>query len=214
MKSLNINNPSIFLCDFFVFFFSRTSKNVYVGIFLFICFLDIFRFFSVVTVRDWIEFGCDLIFAQEITSIFFHFSSVIITITRWIIYVIQIRVVYSLQNKHKSISVNKVGCVFSLVISSEFRMGKYREDDHREDALHFTKLTLVITSVFVIQGCFRHWAAVARRAGSGCNIGNKNWLKPSAAISSHSYFSTRTFFYGHGFSFEMRLRVPSFLKKS
>ena len=76
------------------------------------------------------------------------------------------------------------------------------------------ELTLVIKSVLVIQGCFRHWAAVARRAGSGCNIGNKNWLKPSAAISSHSYFSTRTFFNGHGFSFEMRLRVPSFLKKS
>ena len=76
------------------------------------------------------------------------------------------------------------------------------------------ELTLVIKSVLVIQGCFRHWAAVARRAGSGCNIGNKNWLKPSAAISSHPYFSTRTFFNGHGFSFEMRLRVPSFLKKS
>ena len=31
----------------------------------------------------------------------------------------------------------KVGCVFSIVISSEFRMWQYRDDDHREDARHF-----------------------------------------------------------------------------
>ena len=31
--------------------------------------------------------------------------------------------------------------VFPLVISSEFRMGQYRDDDHREDAPHFIKLT-------------------------------------------------------------------------
>ena len=31
----------------------------------------------------------------------------------------------------------KVGCVFLMVIWSEFRLGKYRDDDHREDASHF-----------------------------------------------------------------------------
>ena len=31
----------------------------------------------------------------------------------------------------------KVGRVFPMVISSEFRMGQYRDDDHREYAPHF-----------------------------------------------------------------------------
>ena len=31
----------------------------------------------------------------------------------------------------------KVGCVFSMVILSEFRMGQYRDDDYREDVPHF-----------------------------------------------------------------------------
>ena len=31
----------------------------------------------------------------------------------------------------------KVGCVFPMVISSEFRKGQYTDDDHREDASHF-----------------------------------------------------------------------------
>jgi hypothetical protein len=35
-------------------------------------------------------------------------------------------------------------------------------------------------------------------------MGSRNWAKPSAASSSHSYFSTNTFFRGHGFSLEMR----------
>ena len=35
--------------------------------------------------------------------------------------------------------VSQVGCVFPMVILSEFRMDQYRDDDHREDALHFTQ---------------------------------------------------------------------------
>ena len=31
----------------------------------------------------------------------------------------------------------KAGCVFTMVIWSEFRMRKYRDGDHREDAPHF-----------------------------------------------------------------------------
>ena len=31
----------------------------------------------------------------------------------------------------------QVGCVFSKVIWSEFRMGKYRDDEHRENAPDF-----------------------------------------------------------------------------
>ena len=33
--------------------------------------------------------------------------------------------------------LNKVGCILSMVICSEFRLGKYRDGDHREDASHF-----------------------------------------------------------------------------
>ena len=36
----------------------------------------------------------------------------------------------------------KVGRVFPMIILSEFRMEKYRDDDHREDAPHFIKLEL------------------------------------------------------------------------
>ena len=34
----------------------------------------------------------------------------------------------------------KVGCVFPMVIGSEFRMRQYRDDDHRDDALHFSNM--------------------------------------------------------------------------
>ena len=38
----------------------------------------------------------------------------------------------------------KVGCVFVMVIWSEFRMEQYRDDDHREYATHFNFLCLNI----------------------------------------------------------------------
>ena len=41
----------------------------------------------------------------------------------------------------------KVGRAFPVVISSEFRMEQYRDDDHREDAPHFT-LTVEIKMNF------------------------------------------------------------------
>jgi len=37
----------------------------------------------------------------------------------------------------------KAECIFSMVISSEFRMGQYRDDDHREDAVRLTHPTLL-----------------------------------------------------------------------
>ena len=37
-----------------------------------------------------------------------------------------------LKNKYK------VGCVFPMIIWAEFRMGQYRDEDHRKDALLFT----------------------------------------------------------------------------
>ena len=38
----------------------------------------------------------------------------------------------------KSLGIQpKVGCVIPMVIWSELRLGKYRDDDHREDAPHF-----------------------------------------------------------------------------
>ena len=33
---------------------------------------------------------------------------------------------------------NKVGCVFPMVISPDFRVGQHRDNDHQEDAPHFT----------------------------------------------------------------------------
>ena len=35
---------------------------------------------------------------------------------------------------------DKVGCVFTMIIWSEFHTGEYRDDDHREDAPHFSRL--------------------------------------------------------------------------
>ena len=43
------------------------------------------------------------------------------------------------QVEDKWIKKSKVGCIFPLVISSEFRMGQYRDDNHREDAPHFIR---------------------------------------------------------------------------
>ena len=36
-----------------------------------------------------------------------------------------------------NVSFYKVGCVFPMVISSEFRMEQHRDDDHQEDVPHF-----------------------------------------------------------------------------
>ena len=36
--------------------------------------------------------------------------------------------------------LSKLGCVFPMVISSDFRMGEHRDDDHEEDAPYFTTL--------------------------------------------------------------------------
>ena len=34
--------------------------------------------------------------------------------------------------------IDKVGCVFPVVISSDFRMGQHRDSDHQENASHFS----------------------------------------------------------------------------
>ena len=49
------------------------------------------------------------------------------TVCRLVVYILG-------RNDHYS----KVGCVSLMAISSEFRMGKYWDDDHREDAPHFS----------------------------------------------------------------------------
>ena len=43
----------------------------------------------------------------------------------------------------------KVGCVFTMIIWSEFRMRKYRDGDHREDAPHFIYNTKCILLIFI-----------------------------------------------------------------
>ena len=40
-------------------------------------------------------------------------------------------------------SLTKVGRVFPMVIRSEFRMGKYRDDGHSENAPHFKILRMI-----------------------------------------------------------------------
>ena len=42
----------------------------------------------------------------------------------------------------------EVGCIFPMVISSEFRMGQYRDDDHSEDAPHFILNSVQFCSKF------------------------------------------------------------------
>ena len=39
----------------------------------------------------------------------------------------------------------KVGCVYPMVIRSEFRMQQYGVDDHREDASHFTIIIVFVS---------------------------------------------------------------------
>ena len=34
---------------------------------------------------------------------------------------------------------DKLGCAFPMVISSDFRVGQHRDDDHEEDAPYFSK---------------------------------------------------------------------------
>ena len=53
----------------------------------------------------------------------------------------------------KMIGSCKVGRVFPVVIWSEFRMGKYRDDDHREYAPYFTKNSnlFLLISLEVVQ---------------------------------------------------------------
>ena len=41
-------------------------------------------------------------------------------------------------------------CIFPIVISSEFRIGQYRDDDHREDA------PTLLRSTFLVKISVRH----------------------------------------------------------
>ena len=47
--------------------------------------------------------------------------------------------------KYESFENNgtKMGCIFPMVNSSEFRMRQYRDDDHREDAPHFNIIPIL-----------------------------------------------------------------------
>ena len=45
---------------------------------------------------------------------------------------------------HPSHFWNKLGCVFPMVISSDFRMGEHRDDDHEEDAPYFSSIEATI----------------------------------------------------------------------
>ena len=46
-----------------------------------------------------------------------------------------------ISNQGVNFLVHKVGCIFPMVISSDFRMGEHRDDDHQEDAPHFRTVT-------------------------------------------------------------------------
>ena len=45
---------------------------------------------------------------------------------------------------------NKVGCVFPMAISSDFRMEKHRDDEHEEKAPYFTKFEIINQLKFVL----------------------------------------------------------------
>ena len=45
-----------------------------------------------------------------------------------------------LKTDENSLSENKVGCIFPMVISPEIQLGQYRDADHQEDTPHFTIL--------------------------------------------------------------------------
>ena len=58
----------------------------------------------------------------------------------------------------------KVECFYQMVIWSEFRMGQYRDDDHREDAFHFTiscrvRRILRINSPFITEQIKRRFCS-------------------------------------------------------
>ena len=45
-------------------------------------------------------------------------------------------------------SYNKLGCAFPMVISSDFRVGQHRDDDHEEDAPYFMIYSTIYTAVY------------------------------------------------------------------
>ena len=47
-------------------------------------------------------------------------------------------IVYKISVGHQHANLIKVGCVFTMVIWSEFHMGQFRDDEHQENAHHFT----------------------------------------------------------------------------
>ena len=46
----------------------------------------------------------------------------------------------SIHRTKKAFQNNKIGCILPMIIWSKFRLGKYRDEDHREDASHFGSL--------------------------------------------------------------------------
>ena len=48
----------------------------------------------------------------------------------------------------------KAWCAFPMVISSDFRIGHHRDDDHQADAPHFTPFYLIscVSEIFVAPG--------------------------------------------------------------
>ena len=53
-----------------------------------------------------------------------------------------------------------MGCAFPMVISSDFRTGKHRDDDHEEDASYFTFLSEVyLSSIFLVTNHCSHFVA-------------------------------------------------------
>ena len=46
----------------------------------------------------------------------------------------------SIHRTKKAFQNNKIGCILPMIIWSKFRFGKYRDEDHREDASHFGSL--------------------------------------------------------------------------
>ena len=54
--------------------------------------------------------------------------------------------------------LDKVGCVFAIVLLSDFRMGQHRDDDHQEDASHFIKVQVwPLLGLILISYCIKEY---------------------------------------------------------
>ena len=98
---------------------------------------------------------------------------------------------------------DKLGCAFPMVISSDFRVGQHRDDDHEEDAPYFNLFysVTVQNSKFLVSVFFRKFLDFFRIFEFSLEIG---FFLTSDIFRKFSNFF-RKFEASLGFLFECRL---------